>query len=212
MESSFKLKKWFYDNMANFITVARLLFASWLIFLGVWQPGQIILIFILVLLSALSDLLDGWLARRNEITSEIGGLLDRLSDKAFICPTIFIIIWRYWPVDDIGMFSKLITEGIVAVVIFFEVLLILSGIWGFFHGFTVTSNQFGKKKMVFESIAVISFFLFLCINRYNDINMLIPVVVVDTCLVAAIYFAVKSADGYYNGLASQYNQKYSLKK
>ena len=206
MECSFKLRNWYKANRANFISTLRLLFAGMLIILGIWQPEQIVLMFILVLLSALSDWLDGKLARKLDIISEFGGFLDRLSDKLFICPMMVIIIWRYWPVDDIGLISKVITEGIVAVIIFLEILLILSGIWGLFHGLTITSNEYGKKKMVFESIAVICWFLFLCLDKYLDIGMLIPVIVVDFCLTAAIYFALKSADGYYQSFFSQFKK------
>jgi len=43
----------------------------------------------LVLAAGFSDWLDGWIARRFQATSWIGGLLDGVSDKAFVLSALF---------------------------------------------------------------------------------------------------------------------------
>lgn len=68
-------------SVPNLLSLARILLAVWLFFtiLG----GQTILACGILLVSGLTDFLDGFIARRFGCTSGIGGLLDPLADKIF---------------------------------------------------------------------------------------------------------------------------------
>ena len=69
-------------NLPNLITIGRIL----LVPVIVWAitAGEMLFAFILFLLAGLSDAIDGFLAKRLGMTSELGSYLDPLADKALI--------------------------------------------------------------------------------------------------------------------------------
>ena len=69
-------------NLPNLITIARIL----LVPVIVWAigSGEMLFAFILFLAAGISDAVDGFLAKRFGMTSQIGSYLDPLADKALI--------------------------------------------------------------------------------------------------------------------------------
>lgn len=63
----------------------------------IWEAmaGQWQVIFMVASLAFISDFLDGWLARRWNVSSDLGSLLDPLADKA-ICLTLLALLAVYW--------------------------------------------------------------------------------------------------------------------
>ena len=68
-----------------------------------FSPEHLWLPFIIA--AALSDFLDGWLARRWQVESWQGGLLDAIADKMFVLVTLFVFVisgkfslWWIFPV------------------------------------------------------------------------------------------------------------------
>lgn len=196
MDGSFKSRSWFYTNLANFVTVTRLLLASWLICLAIWDPEQINLMCLLVILCAWSDMLDGYLARKLEITSKIGGFLDRLSDKVFICSLIIFIAWGRSADESAYWWLGTLTQSIVGVIILFEGILMVSGVWGSFKGLNVRANRYGKIKMTLESIAVILWFVSRVAAKHWHFGMHWPLLMADVVFVLSIFYALKSIQGY----------------
>ncbi|HJR63017.1 MAG TPA: CDP-alcohol phosphatidyltransferase family protein [Gemmatimonadaceae bacterium] len=47
---------------------------------------------VLLVLAALSDLLDGWLARKREGASRLGALLDPIADKTFVLAALLVFL------------------------------------------------------------------------------------------------------------------------
>lgn len=69
-------------SLPNLITMARILCVPlivWTITAGHWLPA-----FLLFLLAGISDAVDGFIAKRFNMSSELGALLDPLADKALI--------------------------------------------------------------------------------------------------------------------------------
>lgn len=69
-------------SIPNLITIARILSVP----LVVWAitSGQMMIAFILFLAAGLSDAVDGYLAKRFNMASEVGAYLDPIADKALI--------------------------------------------------------------------------------------------------------------------------------
>ena len=65
------------------ITLSRILFAP-LIFISIIFELYLLGL-MLMLLSGVTDFLDGFLARRNNLTSDLGRILDPIADKILIC-------------------------------------------------------------------------------------------------------------------------------
>lgn len=198
MSSLNNRKSWFKQNLANIVTSVRLICSFSIIFLGINRPEMVVAMFWLILVAAVSDLLDGRIARSQNIVSTFGGFLDRLADKLFICSIIIIIIWRYWPVNNMHPLVKTVTEGIGATLILLELILILSSIVGIAYKLSIAANQFGKRKMVIESAAVIFWFLAMILDRLYWFDMRAAIIIVDFLLIVAVFYAVKSMGGYYD--------------
>ncbi len=61
----------------------------------------------LVIASGCSDVLDGWIARRWQVASWQGGLLDAVADKTFVLVVLFSMVW-------VGKFSFWFVPAIIA--------------------------------------------------------------------------------------------------
>ncbi len=191
------LKSLFFTNLANILTTLRLISSVWLILL-VASNNQLFLIFTLVILCMITDIFDGRVARWCCIESRFGSFLDRMVDKIFICPLLAILSWNYWFSEGIVAEIKIFTVALVTVLVLLEILLIISGIFGLIKRLDIASNNWGKAKMVFESSVVFLWVLSLLFERYLNTKILFfSIYLIDVMLVAAIYLAVKSIEGYY---------------
>jgi cardiolipin synthase len=76
-------------TIPNLITLARILSVP----IVVWAiaAGEMKIAFILFLLAGLSDLVDGYLAKRFNMATELGAFLDPLADKAMIV-SIYVML------------------------------------------------------------------------------------------------------------------------
>jgi len=135
-------------GLANYVTLSRIALAGYLvpfILNGSWIG------IVIFAIGAFTDCVDGWVARKNEIVSDLGKMLDPLADKvliasAFISRIVFLDFWLWW---------------IFVPVLLAEVMLITMGTAGFYYrekiGQRLGSNWFGKFK--FGSQCFIAFFL-----------------------------------------------------
>ncbi len=80
-------------SIPNIITLGRIL----LVPVIVWAiaSSQMAIAFVIFLVAGVSDAVDGFLAKRFNMTSEIGALLDPLADKALLVSIYVALgIWR----------------------------------------------------------------------------------------------------------------------
>lgn len=82
-----KIHNW---NMADTITSLRMAASLFLLFLSL----KSIWFFVIYTLAGLTDVLDGWLARKSGKASEFGARLDSISDLLFYC----VLLIRLFPV------------------------------------------------------------------------------------------------------------------
>lgn len=85
------------QNIANFISFFRVLAAPlFVVLLPSTNSGCLILLF----LAAISDFLDGYIARKLDISSKFGELIDPIADKVF-CNTVLWSLYTnkglHWP-------------------------------------------------------------------------------------------------------------------
>ena len=84
------------NNVPNIISTLRILTAPWLLYAAWMGYGQIFLG--LLLLSLVSDVMDGYLARKFNATSELGAKLDTWGDMATYL-TVPLCAW--WLIPDL---------------------------------------------------------------------------------------------------------------
>jgi len=137
-------KKREFVNLPNSITMLRILILSVLFFL-LLRPGRTmsLIIAILFLLAALTDLLDGYVARRYELITKTGKLLDPIADKIIINTAMILLI----PVGRIPAW-------IVAVIVMRD--FIVDGIRHVASagGVILSASKLAKQKMVAQVAAI----------------------------------------------------------
>ena len=81
-------------TLPNIITLARICLTPVIALLpfieGYWPK---VIAFLIFLIAAFSDILDGWLARRYNAVSDLGKLLDPIADKLLLFATLIPIFW-----------------------------------------------------------------------------------------------------------------------
>ena len=83
-------------NTPNCITVVRLFGTLILLFLPTFSP----LFFVIYTLCGVSDILDGWIARKTSSTSDFGAKLDSIADLLFYALVIIKllpVLWKLLP-------------------------------------------------------------------------------------------------------------------
>ena len=154
-------------KLVNFLSIFRIIVAFAIIptMLANWYT----LTFILFILGAVSDWLDGYLARKYDCCSKIGGVLDHIGDKLLVC-NAFILL-PFIPID-IAFISTFYTPianklwyVIIPVVLMIDRELYISGLREFLGTqkieMPVPKARFsmGKIKTTLQMVAV-AFVLF----------------------------------------------------
>ncbi len=83
-------------NLPNILSISRILFLIPIIFL--FEYGHYLFSLIIFIFASISDFLDGYLARKNNQTSDLGALLDLLADKIFVST---LLIWMTFNFSDL---------------------------------------------------------------------------------------------------------------
>ncbi|MEK7327994.1 MAG: CDP-diacylglycerol--glycerol-3-phosphate 3-phosphatidyltransferase [Chloroflexota bacterium] len=148
-------------NLPNQITIGRFILA--IVFLGglatfswhtraqqLWLLDAAFWIFIV---AALSDILDGYLARKQNQVTSFGRILDPFVDKALVCGA-FILLLDAGFTDESGQNVAGLSGWMVVLIVARE--LLVSGLRGFSEskGTPYAANYWGKAKMLVQCITV----------------------------------------------------------
>jgi len=131
-------------NFPNVITLLRVTVIPVLFFL-LLSPGRdgSLVIAGLFILAALTDLLDGYLARKYEIVTVMGKFLDPIADKLIVNTAMILMI-------PIGRISA----WIVAIIIIRD--FVVDGVRAISQseGYVIQASQLGKRKTLCQIFAV----------------------------------------------------------
>lgn len=165
-------------NLPNTLTVSRLLAIPLLMVLLMARfPGHDQLAAGVFLAAALTDTVDGNLARRRGQVTELGKFLDPLADKLFILSVLIVLIQE-----------GELAAWVVIVIFGRELLITVLRSLSASQGRVVAATPFGKTKTVLQSAAV----LLLILQRPYPILHLPALVVLG----AAVVFTVVSGIDY----------------
>ena len=143
-------------NIPNLLSISRLfLVFPIILFLEINRPFYV---FILIIVGGLTDYFDGLIARKLDLKSRLGAILDPLSDKVFyLIPLVFLCknnLIPFWSLSFI-LFRELVISSL--------------------RKFTtdgLPASQLGKFKTFFFFISVITFFSPLKINFLNNLALI----------------------------------------
>ncbi|MBR4392045.1 MAG: CDP-alcohol phosphatidyltransferase family protein [Bacteroidales bacterium] len=101
--------------MANIITIIRILCSTAILFCPVFSVA----FYALYIIAGLTDIADGWVARRTNMVSEFGAKLDSVADVVFVA----VCLVKLLPVMDIPVWLY-VWIGIIALI---KVINVVSG-------------------------------------------------------------------------------------
>ena len=139
-------------NLPNQLTVARLILTF--VFVALlsledlsWSKTAALFVFAI---AAITDFLDGYIARKHNLVTNFGKLMDPLADKVLMCAG-FVLLTRL----------ELIPAWIVVVILSREFMVTGLRLLASAEGVVLAAENLGKYKTIFQIITVIYFLLFL---------------------------------------------------
>ncbi|WP_039764356.1 CDP-diacylglycerol--glycerol-3-phosphate 3-phosphatidyltransferase [Caldicellulosiruptor sp. DIB 104C] len=168
-------------NLPNVLTILRFFLIPLfvLVFFSSVKYNYLIAIGVF-LLSGLTDVLDGFIARRYNMVTEFGKLFDPLADKLMILTVLWCLAYKGY------------VPSIVFYIILFKELFMIVGsviLYGKIK-IVVSANIYGKIATVLFYIAIISLLLKMKISLY------ILVIAVVFAIFALIVYTVKYLSEY----------------
>jgi CDP-diacylglycerol---glycerol-3-phosphate 3-phosphatidyltransferase len=132
-------------NLPNFITVSRILMIPvFVVLFATPTPDRSFVAAIVFVVAAVTDLLDGYLARRNGQVTTLGKLLDPIADKLLVLSALILLV----NVDRVSaMVAIFIIAREVAVT---GIRAIAAG-----EGMVIAAETTGKYKMALQVVAIV---------------------------------------------------------
>jgi len=136
-------------NLPNLLTLTRILLIPVFVVLFVTpDPNRSLLAAIVFVVAAVTDMLDGYLARRSGQVTKLGKLLDPIADKLLVLSALILLV----NVDRVS--------ALVAILIIAREL----GVTGIraiaaSEGFIIAAETTGKYKMALQVVAIVMLIL-----------------------------------------------------
>ena len=105
-------------NISNTLSLFRLIVAPVIMFLIIFDKMDFALV--LFVIAALTDLFDGYIARKLKEETRLGEILDRVSDKLLIGFPFIAVLIRYNLINWIFVFGIVVILYIMGGVLFFK--------------------------------------------------------------------------------------------
>jgi len=135
-------------NLPNTITLLRAAVVPVLLLFPSLAPSRVgsQLMAWLFIVAALTDLVDGWLARRGQQVTRIGKLLDPLADKLLVATALIVLLSA----------GRIPSWGTSMIVVIIGRDLAVTGLRGFAssHGRIMAAVAAGKAKTLVQNVAI----------------------------------------------------------
>lgn len=135
--------------LPNIITFSRIVVLAtmiWLVF-QTW-PGAATLAFFCILYGAVSDFLDGYLARKYNLITNFGKIMDALVDKVMVLGSfvLLLVLGVLWPTSWMVV--------LVLLMAFREVGITMIRMVAVRKGIVLAADTSGKRKTIWQTTAV----------------------------------------------------------
>lgn len=196
-------------NLPNKITISRIVLSILILIIliipwyqvGIEFPKYVIqgkviidlkyiIVGVLFLIAALSDFVDGYLARKNNQVTDFGKTFDAIADKILVNGVLIVIAYN-------GFISIAIPVIIITRDIIVDALKMMAEN----KGITVAASNLGKIKTIFM-LSGVTLMLF-----YNLPFELWNIYVADILIIVATVLSVVSAVNYYFDINNKINSK-----
>ncbi len=131
-------------NLPNIITMLRiLLIPVFIAFMFVGQVGYTIAAFVIFVVASLTDFVDGYIARKYQLVTNFGKLIDPLADKLVVSCALIALVQM-----------SQIHSWIAMVIIAREFLVTTLRIVAIEQGYVMAADRVGKLKTFIQLVAI----------------------------------------------------------
>jgi CDP-diacylglycerol--glycerol-3-phosphate 3-phosphatidyltransferase len=149
-------------HVPNILTCGRLVLTIILLIMILYSPQVekhalfLDIAFVIFVITGLTDVVDGHLARRFNVTSKFGRIMDPLADKVLVCGTFicFALIGepRLYDLSDRAL--AVIHWSVAGILILRETYVTVLRQWAEYHGINFAATKSGKIKMFLQAFAI----------------------------------------------------------
>ena len=138
-------------HIPNILTIVRFILIPFIV--GALNEGNYILAFVILTISGLTDVLDGFIARKFKFITNFGKLIDPLADKATQISVLTVLTLQ-----------DIIPLWILIIVLLKECIMIAGASFLYGKELVVSSKWYGKVSTVLFYVAIVSSFF---IRQFN---------------------------------------------
>lgn len=176
-------------NVPNVLSFIRLMMVP--VYIVLFVQGKKYPALIVFLAACLTDLLDGYIARKYQLITDLGKLLDPFADKVMVLTAMFSMAIGNAAIPPV------IPWAAVIVLLFKELAMVAGGLFMLKNGIVVYSNIVGKTAhCIFIAGLTLSYFhdwfLTVCPGWFATPDQLVVWLAVAVTLCALIVYAVTS--------------------
>ena len=167
-------------NLPNLLTMSRITVSPVIFILLLYRPGHLMSFFsaLVFTLAAITDFLDGYLARRLNMVTDLGKFLDPLADKILVCVALIMLI----PLDRVQPL-------VVALIIMRELLVTGLRVYAINENMIIETSRLAKYKTTFQIVAVVGLLLHYTYTvRLGEMNVPVNFQAMGTLILYAALF------------------------
>ena len=137
-------------TLPNLLSLFRILMVPFLAYLLAFtDPVSCALAALVFIIASITDMLDGYLARRNKSVSDFGKILDPVADKLLVVTALIMLV----AIDRPG--DANVPVWLVVIIVAREVAVtVLRGI-ALSEGIVIPADQLGKYKLLVQTFALV---------------------------------------------------------
>ena len=128
-------------NLPNKLTVGRIVAVPF--FIAAYMMGYNLVAFVLFIVASFTDMLDGKIARKYQLVTNFGKIMDPLADKLLVCSALIALV-------EMGR----IPSWIVIVIISREFIISGFRLVAADNGVVIAASYWGKFKTTFQMVMV----------------------------------------------------------
>jgi CDP-diacylglycerol--glycerol-3-phosphate 3-phosphatidyltransferase len=194
-------------NLPNKLTISRIPLAFiFMLFLFLNGLTAKVLALVTFLIASFTDFLDGYIAKRNNISTDFGRLMDPIADKVLILAAFLAFVEM-----------ELVPAWMVVIIVFREVAVTGLRILALTKGKVITSDDRGKNKMVSQVFVIFVTLVFLIFREAGlkvggfwnaniesiskDTIFILMLITTALTLVSGVSYLVKNREVYLNAKA-----------
>ena len=192
-------------NLPNKLTILRIILVVVFMFL-LFSAGVIAktLALITFLIASLTDFLDGYIAKKNNMVTDFGKLMDPIADKILILAAFLAFVEM-----------ELIPAWMVVIIMFREVAVTGLRISALARGKVIAADDGGKHKMVSQVLVVMVVLVFLILREagikffgpswsdsveriYKNAIFFLMLITTVLTLISGMSYLIKNREVYFN--------------